>query len=68
MRTEARPAPAPGLLLTLEGPDGAGKTTQSRLLADYLRSGGREVVSVREPGGTAIGEQIRSLLLDPRWE
>lgn len=63
-----RPAPARGLFLTLEGPEGAGKTTQSRLLADYLRSSGCEVVAVREPGGTAIGEEIRALLLDPRWE
>ena len=53
--------------MTLEGPEGAGKTTQSLLLADYLRNSGWEVVGVREPGGTAIGERIRSLLLDPRW-
>jgi dTMP kinase len=55
-----------GVFLTLEGPEGAGKTTQARLLAEYLRSGGRDVIGVREPGGTPIGEQIRALLLDPR--
>ncbi len=54
-----------GIFLTVEGPEGAGKTTQTRLLADHLRSRGRKVVCVREPGGTPIGEQIRTLLLDP---
>jgi dTMP kinase len=52
--------------VTLEGPDGAGKTTQAALLVEHLRAAGREVVALREPGGTAIGEQIRSLLIDPR--
>jgi dTMP kinase len=61
-----RPASGKGIFLTLEGPEGAGKTTQTRLLADYLRTNGRTVVCVREPGGTPIGEQIRALLLDPR--
>ncbi len=49
----------------MEGPEGAGKTTQARLLADYLRGRGREVVSIREPGGTTVGEAIRTVLLDP---
>ncbi len=57
-----------GAFLALEGPEGAGKTTQARLLVDYLRGQGREVVSVREPGGTPVGEQIRALLLDPGRE
>lgn len=52
--------------MTLEGPDGAGKTTQAALLVEHLRAAGHEVVALREPGGTAIGEQIRSLLIDPR--
>jgi len=54
------------VFLTLEGPEGAGKTTQGRLLADALRASGHEVLELREPGGTPVGEQIRALLLDPR--
>jgi dTMP kinase len=45
--------------------DGCGKTTQVRLLAQYLREHGREVVETVEPGGTEIGRQIRRILLDP---
>ncbi|HEV2438734.1 MAG TPA: dTMP kinase [bacterium] len=52
--------------MTLEGPDGAGKTTQAALLVEHLRAAGHDVVPLREPGGTAIGEQIRALLIDPR--
>lgn len=54
-----------GLFLTLEGPDGSGKTTQARLLLQRLQNCGRDVLLVREPGGTSIGETIRALLLDP---
>lgn len=54
-----------GLFLVLEGGEGVGKTTQWRLLADTLRAVGHDVVEVREPGGTAAGDVIRSLLLDP---
>jgi dTMP kinase len=53
-----------GRLITLEGPEGGGKTTQARRLADLLRGHGREVVLTREPGGTVVGERIRHLLLD----
>jgi dTMP kinase len=56
------------LFLSFEGIDGSGKTTQVARLSDELRSRGREVVSLREPGGTALGEKIRSLLLDPSDE
>jgi dTMP kinase len=52
------------VFITFEGVDGSGKTTQANLLADELRSDGREVVATREPGGTPLGEQVRRLLLD----
>ncbi len=54
------------MLITLEGPDGSGKTTQARLLAEWLRGEGYDVVLTREPGGSDIGEQIRAVLHDPR--
>jgi dTMP kinase len=53
------------VFISFEGLDGCGKTTQAALLADAAAQAGREVVPVREPGGTAPGERIRSLLLDP---
>jgi dTMP kinase len=53
-----------GIFITLEGPDGAGKSSQAALLAERLRGSGREVVLTREPGGTALGEQVRRVLLD----
>lgn len=55
----------PGLFITFEGADGAGKTTQLALLADYLRAQGWPVRCTREPGGTPLGDAIRTLLLDP---
>lgn len=48
--------------LSLEGPDGSGKTTQARLLADHLRAAGHDVLLAREPGGTPVGDQIRQVL------
>jgi len=54
-----------GLLITLEGPDGAGKSTQAGLLAEALRSRGLNVVQTREPGGSPLSAKIRALLLDP---
>lgn len=56
---------ARGTFITLEGADGCGKTTQAELLAIELASRGHEVVRLREPGGTAISEKVRALLLDP---
>lgn len=50
--------------MTLEGIDGSGKSTQADLLADALERSGRDVVRTREPGGTALGEAVRELLLD----
>lgn len=53
-----------GRFIVFEGGDGAGKSTQARLLAESLRGTGREVLLTREPGGTEIGERLRSLVLD----
>ena len=52
------------LFITLEGPDGGGKSTQARLLVDHLQGLGVDVLMTREPGGTAIGDQIRRVLTD----
>src|SRR5690606_8178456 len=57
-------AMAGGLFITLEGIDGSGKSTQAELLAQRLRTTGRETLLVREPGGTPVGECLRALLLD----
>ena len=54
-----------GLLVVLEGSEGAGKSTQLRQLADVLERSGRDVVAVREPGGTPLGDEVRRVLLDP---
>jgi len=53
-----------GLLVTFEGPDGSGKTTQIELLKKYLNDIGIEVIKTREPGGTEISEKIREIILD----
>jgi dTMP kinase len=53
-----------GIFITLEGPDGSGKTTQAHLLAEWLRDQGHDVLLTREPGGSDIGDQIRRVLHD----
>lgn len=57
-----------GLFITLEGLEGAGKSTQAKLLADKLTEEGYPVTLVREPGGTHVGEAIRGLLADPEYD
>jgi len=57
-----------GTFLVLDGPDGCGKTTQVQLLAEWLGEQGLEVLSLREPGSTAVGEQVRQILLSPEHE
>lgn len=59
---------ASGLFLTLEGGDGAGKTTQARLLEEWLVGQGRTVVRTREPGGTDVGVLIRDIVLHHRGD
>jgi dTMP kinase len=65
----ARPAarvrtPAPrGVLISFEGSEGSGKSTQIAHLAEHLQDVGREVISTREPGGTEIGEQVRNIIV-----
>jgi dTMP kinase len=52
------------MLITFEGPDGSGKSSQLQVLRDYLKSTGLSVLCTREPGGSSIGDQIRKVLLD----
>ncbi len=53
-----------GLFISLEGPDGSGKSTIMKLLGEYLEKRGIDFIETREPGGTAIGEAIRDIILD----
>lgn len=59
---------ARGYFITFEGLDGSGKTTQLRLLAASLTQAGHQVVTLRQPGGTVLGDRIRAILLDSRSE
>ena len=60
------PLPQRGKFITFEGLDGVGKSTQLENLAKYLRERGIDVITTREPGGTALGEKLRSVLLSSR--
>jgi len=55
-----------GKFIVIDGPDGCGKSTHTRLLSRWLQDQGRATVSFRDPGDTEIGEKIREILLDPR--
>ncbi|MDN4527422.1 dTMP kinase [Fictibacillus fluitans] len=54
-----------GLFITIEGPDGSGKSTQIKKLAEFLKERSIPFILTREPGGTAVSDRIRSLILDP---
>src|SRR5829696_1924735 len=60
----SHPAAVRGRFLVLDGPDGGGKTTQAASLAAWLRARGVDVVTCRDPGGTALGDQLRRILQD----
>lgn len=62
--TASAPRSRRGLFVTLEGIEGAGKSTQAKAVAAYLRKQGRSVLETREPGGTVVGEAIRRALLE----
>lgn len=57
-----------GKFITIEGPDGAGKTTQAKKMAKYLKERGKDVIVTREPGGTYLGESLRNIVLSPKGE
>lgn len=57
-----------GLFITFEGADGCGKTTQLKLLAQYLERHGRKILITREPGGKGLGEKVRDILLNYEGE
>lgn len=66
IRHRGHPRAHRGYFVAFEGGDGSGKTTQMDALARWLQARGENVVLTKEPGGTAVGERVRSLLLDPR--
>lgn len=63
-----QPGETRGRLITLEGGEGVGKSTNMDFLVDYLEAAGKRVVRTREPGGTSRAEKIRELLLDPKGD
>ncbi len=64
-RMQLRNKPYPGLFLTVEGGDGCGKTTVAQKIVSYLQGAGYQVVATREPGGSALSEHIREMILQP---
>ena len=68
MAKKKTPRPSRGVFVTFEGIDGSGKTTQAKLLFQTLKKEGRPVILLREPGGTPVAEQIRSILLEEKNE
>ncbi len=56
------------MFIVMEGPDGSGKSTQIALLKEYLNENGRECLVTREPGGTAVGEAVRDVILNPEYK
>lgn len=56
------------MFITLEGPEGSGKTSQLPALAEFLRGAGYDIIITREPGGTAVGDQIRAVLMNLKNE
>ncbi len=64
MSQATRNSSGAGLFISFEGLDGSGKTTQLRLLGDALRADGHRVITLRQPGGTPLGDRIRSILLN----
>ena len=56
-----------GIFISMEGPDGSGKTTQIELLKKYLNDKGYEIIITREPGGTVISEAVREIILNKEY-
>lgn len=61
---QAKPATDTGFFISLDGPDGGGKSTQAARLVQWLRRQGREVIACRDPGATPLGDRLRGLLLE----
>ena len=57
-----------GIFISMEGPDGSGKSTQIELLKNYLSENGKECIITREPGGTRISEAVREIILNKEYK